>query len=544
MAFVFLAVFCRILLKTKAESPNSDKVLLFLFWFYLIGSLSFFFIDDISIISAVNSPAVLFTAMSLLILMIVRFFQGSKEAAYTMVGMGCFYVGMLGVAGGALNLHDHYAMAPMILKLGSSIEMILFSIALAHKINDLELRNKTSLEQVSRAREEAEINAKYSAKLDQVNKQLELLVDAKTEFLSNVSIQIKKPLYRLQDMIDLSKTSDVQGDRNTFLEAANRSGMELQSLLDDILNLSKIDAGELKLETSDVNLYEIVQELREHHLLQLQDSGLYFMIACDSQFPKTIKGDRNHWRQILNNLITNALKFTSQGGLKVVMRTESDNTLYLAVEDTGVGIKPEDKSNVFDSLSHAVAKSDHQVGTGLGLILTKKLVELMDGNIRVESKEGQGSQFILEVPFKVDEKNRKAANVQSTGISTQIKAFNGLKALVAEDNAANQVLINGLLSSLKMDVDIVSDGIPALEKAKENTYDVIFLDIQMLEMGGVETAKKIRKESPLNKSTPIIAMASNGLEYSDRQCERAGMIGHIVKPLDSRSLADAITKWK
>ncbi len=544
---VFLAQFCRNVLQTRGNAPLADAVLRAFFWIYLVGCCAFF-VMDIGLTARINSPVVALNALSILAITVARFRQGHPAAAYFMVGMGSFCFGLLAVAGGAMNLIGNYDIAPSILKMGAAIEMTLFSIALAQRINTLEALNRVSQREIELTRAEAEARQRFSRQMQEVNRHLQLAVKAKSDFLANMSHEIRTPMNGVLGMVELAQSTPLSAEQKHYLDVAYRSGQTLLALINDILDLSKIESGKLELDIVHFNLGELLADLRNLFAVTLQDKTLYFRVDKDAEVPDWIQGDRTRVWQILTNLIGNAIKFTHQGGITLTVRLISPDQLMISVRDTGIGISPDAQEKIFQSFTQADSSTTRKYGgTGLGLTISRRLAELMHGTLQVQSTAGQGSEFVFTLPFQAGNPAAAAGATESNpgqagGLLTR---HDGppLQILLAEDNEVNQMVARGMFRKMGVEPEIVDNGAMAVTRCNEVRFDLIFMDIQMPVLDGLSATRLIQTESNHNRVTPIIAMTADSMEGDREKCLAAGMQDYLAKPIQTKALQAMTLKW-
>ncbi|MDX1696623.1 MAG: 7TM diverse intracellular signaling domain-containing protein, partial [Ketobacteraceae bacterium] len=391
---VFLSLFCRIVLQTKDESPLSDLVLRFFFFVYLTMTVAFFFLD-IRLCAQLTSPIVAINAFSILFIVLVRFFQGHQAAFYFIFGMGGFCIGLLSLAFGAMNLHDNYDITPSILKLGASLEMVMFSIALAQRISNLQAMNR-------------------QARIEHLKRMDKL----KDDFLANTSHELRTPLNAIigiaDSMLDSDKGNLDEKDRRN-LTLISTSGYRLANLVNDILDFSKLKEKDITLSRQVIDLRKMTDTVIElsRPLLEGKDVALRNEIPDDLPL---VSADEGRVYQILYNLIGNAIKFTQSGTVRVAGKAESGE-LVISVHDTGIGIEADKYEEVFRAFEQADSSIDREFGgTGLGLAITRQLVELHGGRIWVVSEPGRGSCFSFTLPDIVDEQEAEARSPSSNRI--------------------------------------------------------------------------------------------------------------------------------
>jgi PAS domain S-box-containing protein len=373
---------------------------------------------------------------------------------------------------------------------------------------------------------------------------------AKSQFLANMSHEIRTPMNGVLGMLDLLLDSKMAESQLRLARMAHGSAEKLLEVINDILDFSKIEAGRLKLLPADFNVRELVNDVREIFLVKAQKKGILLSTAIDGNVPDTLHGDTLRLRQVLVNLLGNALKFTDAGEVflhvSLVEDSGSNLTIRFNVRDTGQGIDATTLPHIFEAFSQADASmARRHEGTGLGLAISKQLVEMLGGSIGVETALGKGSLFWFTVqlsrsisPLEQKDFVRVRKNLPEIEPVTR-----QLRILLAEDNPVNQEVGKLVLECLNCLVDVVDDGAIAVESVFRNSYDLVFMDCQMPEVDGYEAAKTIRQREEAGHHIPIVALTAHALEGDRELCLAAGMDDYLSKPFNSEQIAAILRKW-
>ena len=360
----------------------------------------------------------------------------------------------------------------------------------------------------------------------------------KTQFLANMSHEIRTPLngvLAMAEVMALGDLAEVQRDR---LDVIRRSGGLLLAVLNDVLDLSKIEAGKLSLFEDDFDIAEVAGQAREAFEVMAHAKGLQFSFEIGEAAGGWWRGDADRLRQIVGNLLSNAIKFTPQGLVSARIDAAPAGGLRLIVSDSGVGIAPEKLPSLFEKFTQADNSATRRFGgTGLGLAICRELTQMMGGSIAVESREGHGSTFTVDLPLP------RGALTAAGADPNQANGEGDLRILAAEDNPTNQQVLAAVLNSLGIDVHIVPDGREAVEAWRTGTYDLILMDIQMPVMDGISAAAAIRTAElgDSRRRTPIIALTANALSHQVEEYLAVGMDAHVAKPIEIAKLYDAIS---
>jgi signal transduction histidine kinase/CheY-like chemotaxis protein len=371
---------------------------------------------------------------------------------------------------------------------------------------------------------------------------------AKQQFLANMSHEIRTPMNAIKGMTDILIRRNPKDDQKEYLESIKQSSDSLLVIINDILDISKIEAGKIELEHELFSVNQLVDNIHSIMHFKAEEKGLELKKDMPLE-PIYVRGDATRLRQILINLIGNAVKFTEKGLITTTINIEQIDKkpqLHFTVSDTGIGVDKEHLSKIFQSFEQAYSDTSRKFGgTGLGLSISKMLVELHEGTIWVESEKGKGSQFHFTIPYQFEEspaQETKAENV-TNNFAASLK---GIHILLVEDNAYNVVVAKDELQDAIEDVhiDVAENGAIAVEKMRSSSYDIILMDVQMPKMNGYEATSAIRAFDNKKASIPIIAMTANVLKEEVDLCFQAGMNDFIGKPFDTDELLQKIYHLK
>ncbi|MBT5051008.1 MAG: response regulator [Rhodospirillaceae bacterium] len=371
---------------------------------------------------------------------------------------------------------------------------------------------------------------------------------SKSTFLATMSHEIRTPMNGVLGTADLLAHTALSEDQRELVDMMKESGKSLLDLLNDILDLSKIEAGGVELEERDFYIEELIKATNNLWAQPARDKGLDFSIHNQISDCKAILSDRNRLRQILNNLIGNAIKFTSEGRVEITASDTlvDDETVQLRFEirDTGIGISEDHMEKIFEPFTQADSSTTRTFGgTGLGLTICKNLAEMLGGDIGIESTLGEGSNFW----FTITAKRAMAGQPRNNGPTpspsqSAVRNDRPLHILVAEDNELNQRIISWMLTPLNCQFDIVGDGLEAVAAVARSRYDVVLMDVQMPGMDGITATRKIRAVDGPHKDIPIIALTANAMQGDAENYLKAGMTDYVSKPIDQRKLLETITR--
>jgi PAS domain S-box-containing protein len=364
-------------------------------------------------------------------------------------------------------------------------------------------------------------------------------VKAKQQFLSNMSHEIRTPMNAIIGFTKVVLKTELTAKQKEYLTAIKMSGDALIVLINDILDLAKVDAGKMTFEQIPFKMSLSISAMLHLFETKIQEKNLELVKEYDEKIPEVLVGDPVRLHQIILNLVSNAVKFTAKGKITVSVRLLSEDeekaTIEFAVKDTGMGIEKNKLGKIFENFQQASSRTSRLYGgTGLGLAIVKQLVEPQGGSIRVESEVDAGSTFRFTLPFQKTNAEAEAAPA-IVELDAEIK---NIKVLVVEDIALNQLLMKTLLDDFGFEQDIAANGKIAIEKLQTKSYDIILMDLQMPEMNGFETTEYIR--NTLNSQIPIIALTADVTTVDLAKCTAVGMNDYIAKPVDERLLYSKI----
>lgn len=518
--FLFAGLFTWFYFDFKKNKITKVKYGAFVFALIVIVTIAWFFNNGL-----VGGMAIVYTVFQLAMLLI----SNVRYIWYVTIGL----ISHFSILYAVQNIFPEYIL-PYESVLAQEVDMYITSLLVLSFGGYIVWRFK-------QAYEKERVHLRRSRDLqERARKEAERFSKLQTDFLANMSHEIRTPLNGIIGNSELLLNLDKEDNPEDYIKTIAHSGQLLLSLVNNILDLSKLEANRLELSRVPFNLRELINQVEGVFVALAQEKAIYIDFLVDQSVPLNLIGDPSQVKQVLVNLIGNAVKFTKKGGVSISVvctMVDDDVDLFFKVNDTGIGISSESQKHIFDRFYQVNQDLSREFqGTGLGLIIAKNLVELMGGSISLESYLGKGSCFSFNMKLKKGEDK----------IVSLIKEYEGdlpdLKILIAEDNEINQMLLKKQLSNFKYDVDIASNGLEAIAMLKRQSYDLILMDVQMPELDGVSATKIIRGDQELHQPI-IIALTANAMKDDKDKCMAVGMNDYLSKPISVDDLKQTLIKW-
>lgn len=391
---------------------------------------------------------------------------------------------------------------------------------------------------------------KNEALLEERAVQLADATSAKSEFLARMSHEIRTPLNGILGMTQMLQQSELNRSQKKYTDIIRKSGEGLLTIINDILDLSRIEAGKFELLNAPLDIVNIVNETLELLEPEANRRGLTLTCEIAADVPGCLLGDDGRIRQILINLVGNAIKFTDEGSVSVRVTTQSISAhqanIYIEVADTGIGISAAARGKIFEAFCQEdVEQGHHNSGTGLGLAITRQLVSMMDGSIEVDNNRDRGTVFILQLPMNIGSEQEKTAMTEIPAHTATLanNVLTDKSILIAEDNLVNQFYATEILKSMGCRVTTANDGALAVEACDTGQFDAILMDMHMPNLNGVDATRAIRDMEGASKRTPIIAVTANAQVGERENCINAGLDDFISKPYSVPELQSVLVRW-
>jgi signal transduction histidine kinase/CheY-like chemotaxis protein len=364
---------------------------------------------------------------------------------------------------------------------------------------------------------------------------------SKSEFLANMSHEIRTPLNAIMGFIDLLKEKESDSEKLQYMKTIQSSSVALLGIINDILDFSKIESGNLSIDKVDFNVEEEFKTLVELFMAKASEKSINLELIMDPNMPSALHTDPLRIKQVIANLISNAIKFTPRNG-KVVLNIRYDSgKLIVSISDTGIGIAKDKQKHIFKAFSQAENSTTRKYGgTGLGLTISSRLISLLGGVLKLESEEGKGSTFSFMIDVEIG-KHKKILNKTTLNL----EAIKGKKILLVEDNKANQMFMSLILKKFGLVYEIANDGLEAIKVFEKGKFDLILMDENMPNLNGIEATKYILELEEKNNliHTPIIALTANALKGDREKFLDAGMDEYLTKPVSKDRLAEVFEEF-
>ncbi|MDB5253426.1 MAG: multi-sensor hybrid histidine kinase [Flaviaesturariibacter sp.] len=396
---------------------------------------------------------------------------------------------------------------------------------LIRNLEDAYAREHRALEELELARQAAENS-----------------LQVKESFLANMSHEIRTPITAVLGFSSILQKSGLAPEQQKFLSYIQSSGSSLLSIVNDILDLSKLEAGMVRIEKLPFGIRELVGEVTDMFQSMATEKGLHLSLHIENDCPNGLSGDALRLKQVLTNLVANAVKFTQEGGITIMVRAmeESDDVarIRFRITDSGIGMTSAQLSKLFQRFEQGESDISRKFGgTGLGLAISKNLVELLGGTLEVESTPGEGTSFCVDIPF--EKTDVAPAETPAAAPATKLRA--GAKVLIVDDNQVNRMLVEYMLAEWGLSFASASNGREAIGMVKNDRFQLVLMDLQMPEMDGYSAARIIKTE--LQLSVPIVAMTAHVLPGEEKRCQENGMDGYISKPLQETDLHRLLARY-
>jgi len=512
------------------------------------------------------TPILMFPYTQLQQTMLAFILAGVAASGVTLSNVAWVYIGYVGFALLPLSLRLFYTGGEVYYALSAMTGLFMVVMILAvyrmyiastdalrlRYANEELIRNLTEagtkLEKANQdLTEEIDYVKRMEVELKQARDKAEEMSRAKGEFLANMSHEIRTPMNGVIGTLQLLEDTELDESQHEYVTTAHKSANALLTILNDILDLSKIEAGKLDLESIPFDLREIMHDLITLHTLKAEQKGIELRSEVDAQIPPALIGDPTRIRQILLNLVSNALKFTSEGSVSVSARVQSlqhDRAdIRIEVKDTGIGIDAAGRERLFSAFTQADGSTTRKYGgTGLGLAIVRQLVEMMQGELGIEGAPDEGSTFWFTLPLAI---SHEALKTDPGLPPMQLREKLHGRVLLAEDNPINQMVARKMLEKIGVETELAANGQEALDLLCERSFDAVLMDCQMPVLDGFSATRQLREweQQQQRKPLPVIAMTANVMEGDRERCLEAGMDDYIGKPFRNEDLHATLQRW-
>ncbi|WP_422356496.1 ATP-binding protein [Roseivirga pacifica] len=564
LSIAFYYFFAREFVESKVYHPKWDVGLKWLSYsgigLFVLINIYLLFTNDYWIVGNIMYGFILLSGIVSVAFLFVVNQDGNPISKYFIYGTTFLvFIAILSAINELLYFTNS---APIIVQTGILIETVIFSLGLAHKIKrDVEdhyitqrsliiqlqqtekLHENINQELEEQVAERTQLIKEQNIELEEAKQVAEKATQAKSDFLSVMSHEIRTPLNAIISLSHIMEMDNKDNEMVEYIDALKFSAESLHSLINDILDFNKIEAGKLRLEQVEFSLIDLLKNISETFKYKAHSKGIKLLIEVGEHTPDRLMGDPTRLTQIFNNLLSNAIKFTHEGHvlLKVFLKGIKDNTanIHFEVVDTGIGIPKDKLETIFMEFEQADMSTTREYGgTGLGLSITKKLLHMMGSKIQVKSTEDQGSNFSFNIPFEIN----KTFTLVSYTDPENNKNLDQAKFLVVDDNDMNRLVLRRLMNNWNVDFVEASNGNDAIRLCNEIKFDLVLMDIEMKPINGFETLTLIKSESKLNAATPFIAMSAYQPDDFDVKINETEFAAIVNKPFDPEDLFERIIK--
>ena len=549
--FFWGMLFAQDFMSSRKHAPTLDRamsMLVILSLFLMFGALVFDYEVSIKlgIGLAVISPVVAFAA-SVQCLM-----KGSRAAVFILLAFTLFLMGMVGTALGAAGAIEINSLVANSLQISSALQVLLLSVGLADRINVIRKEKEESarllLETNTELREYQEnlthLVDSRTEELKAAKEAAETASESKSRFLANMSHEIRTPLNSIigfsQILLKPKHLRGISGQSQKYLENIKVSGENLSRLINKILDLAKIETGKIHLSFEGVDLHKLMKDVFEICEVQAKEKELVFQMDIAPGTPVWVITDRTRLTDVLMNLVNNAIKFTPPGKVVNIQLERLAQDLLFTIQDEGIGVPSDRQAAIFDRFEQADSSTTRRFGgSGLGLAISKQIVELMSGEISIKSEEGEGCCMTVRIPC---EKFDVSHSTPMTETEPEFHFASDNCVLVVEDNLMNQEMIRAVFQDLGIKIHVAENGARGVEKAAELLPDLIFMDMHMPDMDGLEATKKIRDCADTSE-LPIVALSADAFVEQQERAFALGIVEYLTKPIDLEQLLPVLEKY-